>query len=127
MNVPVHLVGTALGVKNEAGIMDFIHRVINVECLPGNIPEHLDVDVSELHIGQHVSVENIDPGDRVKILEDPHTIVAGVMAPRAEVEVAEGEAVEEAEVPTEEGAEPEVIKKGKEAGEEEDGAAKTGD
>ena len=127
VEVPVNLVGIAEGVKNEGGVMDFVHREILVECLPADIPEHLDVDVSALHIGQHVSVGDLDPGERVKILEDEHTIIAGVMAPRAEAEVAEAEAEEEAEVPTEEGAEPEVIKKGKEAAEGEEGAAKTGE
>ena len=56
VRVPVHLLGTPEGVKNEAGVVDFVNRVVHVECLPTHIPEHFDVDVSELHINQHVSV-----------------------------------------------------------------------
>ena len=46
------------GVKNEGGILDFVHRVVQVECLPADIPEHLDVDVSELHINQNASLRS---------------------------------------------------------------------
>jgi large subunit ribosomal protein L25 len=121
VTVPVNLVGTAEGVKNEGGIMDFIHRDIRVECLPSDIPEHLDVDVEALHVGQHVSAGDLQVGDRVTVLDDPNTIIAVVMAKRAEEVVAEAEA--EAEAPAAEEAEPEVIKKGKEA-EGEEGAEK---
>jgi large subunit ribosomal protein L25 len=126
VTVPVNLVGTAEGVKNEGGIMDFIHRDIRVECLPSDIPEHLDVDVEALHVGQHVSAVDLQVGERVTILDDPNTIIAVVMAKRAEEEtVAEAEA--EAEAPVAEGeAEPEVIKKGKDA-EGEEGADKAGE
>jgi large subunit ribosomal protein L25 len=126
VTVPVNLVGTAEGVKNEGGIMDFIHRDIRVECLPSDIPEHLDVDVEALHVGQHVSAEDLRVGERVTILDDPNTIIAVVMAKRAEEETV-AEAEEEAEVPVAEGEEePAVIKKGKDA-EGEEGAEKAGE
>jgi large subunit ribosomal protein L25 len=103
-------VGTPEGVKNEGGIIDFVNRVVEVECLPTHIPDHLDVDVSELHINQNVTVGELVVGEGVEVLDDRDQIVAVVVAPRVEevaaVEEEEAEAVEE---------EPEVAAKGKEA------------
>jgi len=116
VSVPIHLVGTPDGVKNEGGIVDFVNRVIHVECLPTQIPESLDVDVSALHINQHVSVSDLEiPGD-LNVLDDPEQILAVVVAPRVEEEVVAEE--EETAEPVE-GEEPEVAKKGKEAEEAE--------
>ncbi|HKQ59692.1 MAG TPA: 50S ribosomal protein L25 [Candidatus Polarisedimenticolaceae bacterium] len=114
VRVPVHLTGLPLGVKNDGGILDFVHREITVECLPTGIPEHLDVDVSALLINQHVSVADLHAGEGVRIVDEPQTIIAVVTPPRAEElpTPAAGEAAAAAP------AEPEVIKKGKEAGEE---------
>lgn len=99
--VPVRLLGTATGVKNEGGVLDFVHRQVEVSCLPAAIPEHLDVDVSELHVGQHVSVKDLAAVANVELLDDPETILAVVSAPRVEevpAAAAEAEA-EAAEVP----------------------------
>ncbi len=93
VRVPVQLTGTPVGVKIEGGIVDFVHREIDVECLPGNIPEHMDVDISELHINQHVSVKDLQGAADVEIKDDPEQILAVIVAPRAE----ETEAVEEEE------------------------------
>jgi large subunit ribosomal protein L25 len=109
VKVPVRIVGTPIGVKADGGILEFLHREIEVECLPTDIPEHLDVDVSHLHINQHVSVSDLAPGEKVKILTPAEEPLAVVAPPRLE-EVAPAPEVAEA-VP----AEPEVIKKGKEA------------
>lgn len=94
VDVPVQLTGTAEGVKNEGGILDFVHRFVSVSSLPDAIPEHLDVDVSALHIGQHVSVADLAAVQGVEFLDDPNTILAVVSAPRVE-EVAEEAAAEE--------------------------------
>ena len=94
--VPVRLLGTATGVKNEAGVLDFVHRQVAVSCLPAAIPEHLDVDISELHVGQHVSVKDLAAVANVEFLADPETILAVVSAPRVE-EVPAAAAEEEAE------------------------------
>lgn len=110
VSVPIRLVGLPTGVKNEGGVLDFVHRQVQVECLPGNIPEHLDVDVSELHMNQNVTVANLGVSTGFRVLDAPESIIAVVVAPRAE-EVAEPAAAT-AEVAA---AEPEVIKKGKEA------------
>jgi large subunit ribosomal protein L25 len=112
--VPIRLLGTAEGVKNEGGILDFVQRQVEVSCLPANIPEQLEVDIAGLHLNQNVAVGGLEPGEGVEILDDPETILAVVVPSRAAevVEEAEAEAVEEA---AEEGEEPEVIGKGKEA------------
>ncbi len=115
VNVPIRLLGIPTGVKNEAGLLEFVHREVEVECLPGAIPEHLEVDVSELHINQHVSVKDLIAVAGVRVVADPEQIVAVVALPKAE-EVA-APAAEEAVAPA--AAEPEVVKKGKEATAEE--------
>ena len=112
VHVPIRLLGTPAGVKTEGGIVEFITRQVEVECLPEDIPEHLDTDVSELHIHQHASVENLVVGPRVKVLADPHAIVVVIAPPRAEE--APAPAAEAAAAPAA-AAEPEVIKKGREA------------
>jgi large subunit ribosomal protein L25 len=109
VSVSIEIQGEPIGVKLENGILELQLRDVEVECLPGDIPEHLQVDVSNLNIGDHVSVADlVYDRDRVKVLADEHQIVAGVLAPRMVEEVVKVEGVEAA--PT---AEPEVIKKGK--------------
>jgi large subunit ribosomal protein L25 len=112
VSVSIEALGEPVGVKLEGGILELQLREIEVECLPGDIPEHLKVDVSNLHIGDHVSVADlVYDRDKVKLLVDEQQIVAGVLAPRmieeptVVAEVPEGEAAAAAE--------PEVIKKGK--------------
>ncbi len=118
VRVPVRLVGVPEGVKTDGGVVEFMLREVEVECLPADIPEHLDVDVSSLKINQHVSVSSLPVSDRVTILDDPDGIIALVAAPRAEEVAAPAEAAPEA------AAEPEVIKKGKEAAGTEEAAPK---
>lgn len=110
VSVAIELVGEPVGVKLEGGILELQLRQVEAECLPGDIPEHLTLDVSQMHLGDHVTVADlVYDRTKVKLLADEHQIVAGVMAPRL-AEVA-APAAEEAEAGT--GAEPEVIKKGK--------------
>ncbi len=118
VKVPVRLLGLAEGVKNEGGVLEFVIREIEVECLPREIPEHLDVDVSGLHINEGVSVKDLRVKEGVKILGEPEGVVVVVAPPRAEETPAPAEGVEGA------AAEPEVIKKGKEAVEGEEPPAK---
>ena len=107
VKVPVHPVGTAAGVKQQSGILDIIIREIDISCLPADIPESVEIDVSELLIGQHLSIKDLKVSDKIKILDDPEQTVVVVSAPRIE-EAPVAEAAPEA------AAEPEVIKKGKE-------------
>ena len=111
VSVHVELVGTPVGVKVQGGIVDWVTRELEVECLPADIPEKISVDISALEIGKHVRVADVAVPDKVKILTEDDVVIAHVVAPRAEeVAVAATEAA-----PTAEGgaAEPEVIKKGK--------------
>ena len=112
VSVSVETIGEPPGVKSEGGILELQLREIEVECLPGDIPEHLRVDVSNLQIGDHVTAADlVYDREKVKLLVDEHQIVAGVLAPRMVEEVAPAVAVVEGEAGT--AAEPEVIKKGK--------------
>jgi large subunit ribosomal protein L25 len=99
-------------------------RQVEVECLPSDIPEHLDLDVTALRLNQHLSVKDLPVRERVTVLDDPEAIVCVVAVPKEEA----APVVEEAVATV---AEPEVIKKGKEtAGDEADakkGDAKKGD
>jgi large subunit ribosomal protein L25 len=114
VGVPVEIVGVARGVKVDAGILDIVTREIEVECLPGNIPDHLPVDVSDLGIGDALRVSAIQAPEGVEILEDPERVVVHVAQPVQEVVATpEVEAVEGAV------AEPEVLRKGKAVAEEE--------
>lgn len=108
VTVPIHLTGEAKGVKVQGGIVDFVHRELAIECLPGDIPEHVTVDVTELMINDGVRVRDLDTGGKWKALSEPEMLIVHVVAPRVE---AEPEAEAEAEPGA--AAEPEVIKKGK--------------
>jgi len=111
VKVHVELQGLPVGVKVQGGILDFVTRELEIECLPADIPEKIVVDVSELELGKHIRVGDLTPPEKVKFLTDPGLVVAHVVTPRAEeVAPAAAEAVPaEGEAP----AEPEVIKKGK--------------
>src|SRR5450432_2406561 len=108
VNVPILLKGEAAGVKLEGGILEQILREVEIECLPADIPSHVDADVSELVFGKVLRVSDLSLGEKVKVLTDPHQPVAHVTTVKEEV-VATPEAVaaEAGAVP----AEPEVIKK----------------
>jgi large subunit ribosomal protein L25 len=110
LKVHVELEGTPVGVKLQGGIVDFVTRELEVECLPADIPEKIAVDISHLELGKHLRVSDLKLGDKIKVLAEPEVVVAHVVLPRAEV-AAEAATTEAA--PAEGAAEPEVIKKGK--------------
>jgi large subunit ribosomal protein L25 len=110
VTVPVVLKGEARGVKQQGGVVDFVHRDIEIEVLPGDIPENITVDISELMLNQGVRVRDVQTeGVKWKSTSDPDMMIVHVVPPRAE-EVAA--TVDAAAAPTAT-AEPEVIKKGK--------------
>ncbi len=78
INVPVNLLGTATGVK-EGGLLDFAHHSLHIECLPGQIPDHIDVDVADLKIGHAIHVSEIKLPEGVKCVDSPKTQVVGVL------------------------------------------------
>jgi large subunit ribosomal protein L25 len=106
IRVMVHVVirGEAVGVKRDKGILQYGIRDIEVECLPDKIPGRIDVDVSNLEIGQSVHVSDLNLAEGIRVLTSPDEVIVTVTA------VKEEEAVAPAPAET---VEPEVIKKGK--------------
>jgi large subunit ribosomal protein L25 len=111
VTVPVHLTGVAKGIKEQGGIVDFVHREVVMECLPADIPEHITVDVTELMLHDGVRVRDLDTGGKWKPVSDGDMLIVHVIAPKAEPEPVAADAAAAA-APTAP-AEPEVIKKGK--------------
>jgi len=109
VEVPIQLVGVATGVKNQGGILDQVLREIEIECLPGDIPSHLDVDVSNMAFGDVLRVADLPHSDKVKFLVDEDTTVAHVTAVKEEAAPTPEAEAAAAAAP----AEPEVAKKGK--------------
>ncbi|HYL93843.1 MAG TPA: 50S ribosomal protein L25 [Alphaproteobacteria bacterium] len=120
VKVPIHCVGEAEGVKSQGGILDQILREVEVECLPLEIPSHLDADVSALVFGTVLRVSDLKHDGKLKFITDENQAVVHITTVKEEV-VATPDAVaaDAAAAP----AEPEVIKKGKQETEEEAAAA----
>lgn len=108
VSVPVHLTGEAKGVKLQGGTMDFVHREVEVECLPSNIPEHITVDVTELTLSQGVRVKDLPTDGTWTAVSEPENLIVHIVAPRAEAAATPAEGAAPAAA-----AEPEVAKKGK--------------
>ncbi|HEY3401065.1 MAG TPA: 50S ribosomal protein L25 [Geothrix sp.] len=103
VKVPVRLIGTAVGVKSMGGVLDFAHREIELECLPSIIPAHIDVDITNMAVGDSIRFEQITLMPNVIFTGDAHQTVCSVRGKAAEEEAATPAAA----------AEPEVAKKGK--------------
>ncbi len=109
VGVPVVTQGEAKGIKLQGGLLEIITREVEIECLPDDIPEHFVVDVTELMIGQSKRAADIALSGSTKLMSAPDSVIAHVVALRAEA-AATTDAAEPAAAA---GAEPEVIKKGK--------------
>ncbi len=114
VDVPVHIVGTSIGVKQEGGITQHIIREVSIEALPLDIPERIDVDITDLNIGDSVRIDDLSI-DKVKILTDPTQSIVVIRPPTI---IEEPEVEEEGLEEGEELAEPEVIGEKKEESEE---------
>ena len=114
VTVPIVLKGEAPGVKQQGGLIDFVHREVEIECLPGDIPEHLEVDISNLMLHQGVRLRDLAADVKWTPVSEPDTLIVHVIAPKAEEAPAApaGEGAAAAAAPGA-AAEPEVIKKGK--------------
>jgi large subunit ribosomal protein L25 len=88
VRVPIRLLGTPLGVK-EGGTLEVVHREIEIECLPKNIPAHIDVDISHLKIAENERLENIKLPGETELIDDPHNVICIVHAKRGEEAAAE--------------------------------------
>ena len=116
VSVPIVLIGEAEGVKQQGGILEQVLREVEVECLPSDIPSHIDADVTELVFGKVLRVSDLPHDKKLNFLTDENQPVAHVTSVKEEVVAApEVVAAEAAAAP----AEPEVIKKGKQETEEE--------
>jgi large subunit ribosomal protein L25 len=120
VNVPIVLQGVPAGVKTEGGILEQMLREVEIECLPADIPSHIDVDVAELTFGTVLRVKDLPHNEKLKFLTEANQPVAHVTSVKEEVAATpEAAAADAAAGP----AEPEVIKKGKAETEEEGEAA----
>jgi large subunit ribosomal protein L25 len=113
VKVHIELEGTPVGVKLQGGIVDFVTRELEIECLPADIPEKILVDISHLELGKHLRVSDLKVSDKVDVLMEPDVVIVHVVMPRAEEVVAEAAPAEGAVAEGAAAAEPEVIKKGK--------------
>jgi large subunit ribosomal protein L25 len=116
VNVPIVLVGTPEGVRTGGGVMDQVLRDLEIECDPSAMPNHIDVDVSNLAIGHSIHVRDLKLPEGIKVLTDEDATICVVAIPRAVVETpaAGVEAIAEA------APEPELIRKPKDEDEEEE-------
>lgn len=117
VQVPIHLTGEAEGVKTQGGILDQVLREVEVECLPGDIPSHIDADVSALVFGTVLRVADLPHAGKLKFITDETQAVAHITSVKEEEVAPTPEAAAEAAAAAP--AEPEVIKKGKQETEEE--------
>lgn len=113
VDVHIELFGEPFGVKTEGGVLDFVNRAVEIEALPADIPAALRVDVSGLHVGQHVEARQIELPAGVTLADDADKVIVSVSVIRAApTETEKGEGLLEAPR-----AEPEVIGRGREVAE----------
>ncbi len=119
VQVTVVAQGEPKGVKQQGGVLDIVHRQIEIECLPADIPNNIAIDVSEMMVGQSIRVKDIATNAKWKALSDPEMMLLHVIIPKVEETPAPGAEAAAAGAAAAAPAEPEVIKKGKK---EEEGA-----
>jgi large subunit ribosomal protein L25 len=112
VTVPIAVKGEARGVKTEGGILELVMRQIEVECLPGDIPERIEIDVTDLGLNASLRVADLPVTAKVKVLQNPDQVVIHVVSVKEEVPATTVAAPTEGEAAATP-AEPEVLKKGK--------------
>ena len=117
VSIPIHAHGEAKGVKQQGGVLDLVTRSIEIECIPDNIPNQFDVDVTELMIGNNIRVSDLTVAEGIRVLTSPEAVIAHVVGIKDEAAATPAEGAPAA-------AEPEVAKKGKK---EEEAAAPAAD
>jgi len=120
VTIPLNVKGEPKGVKQQGGVLEFIRREVDIECLPGDIPEHIEVDVTELLLHQGIRLRDVATDPKWKPVTEPDTMLVHVIMPKAEETPAATEVAAAPAAP----AEPEVIKKGKKEEEEGEKEAK---
>src|SRR5262249_49058070 len=116
VTIPVTVVGEPKGVKQQGGVLEHVRREVEIGCLPADIPDHIEVDVSELMLHQGIRVRDIATSLKWTPISDADLMLVHVIMPKAEESAATAEAT--AAAATAAPAEPEVIKKGKKEEEE---------
>ncbi len=112
-SIPIVFVGESIGVKEEGGILEHHLREVDVECLPKDIPEHFDLNIDNLEIGDVLRVSDIKPEEEIEILLDPNDVILSIAVPSIE-EIEEEVVEEEEEIIGAEKEKPEVIGEEKE-------------
>lgn len=112
VKIPIITKGEAIGVKQQGGVLDRLFWELEVECFPAQIPKEIEIDISNLNIGDSICVKDLKLPEGVKIIENPESIVLAVSPPKEEVAEIKPEVTAEIK-------EPEVIKKEREKEEEE--------
>jgi large subunit ribosomal protein L25 len=107
VHVRIELVGTPYGVKTESGLLDFVTRELEVECMPSAIPSEIKVDISELRVEQHMEARELTLPEGVEYVGSPEAVIVSIKHARVEEVAAPAEGVAPA------AAEPEVIQRGK--------------
>lgn len=110
VEVAIELVGTPYGVKTEGGVLDFVTREVEIECLPGDMPAHLTADVSKLHVGQHLEAGQLELPKGVEMLTDVDRVIVSIAQVRTPV--LDGEEQAESGLLEVQREEPEVIGRG---------------
>jgi large subunit ribosomal protein L25 len=82
--IPVHIIGTAPGVKSEGGMLELVNRAVFVRCLPGDIPEFVEVDVSELHNNQHIEARDVALPAGIELAAHPNDVIVTILGKQAE-------------------------------------------
>jgi large subunit ribosomal protein L25 len=113
VTVPITVRGEPKGVKQQGGLLDFVHREVEIECLPADIPEHIEIDVTELMLGQSIRLRDVETNPKWRPVTDADIMLVHVVTPRAVVEPVAADAAAAAAAAPTAAAEPEVIKKGK--------------
>ncbi len=96
VSVPVQSVGTAFGVKNQGGFEEMVNRQVHIRCLPLDIPERVDLDVTALRVGEAIRARDVPASDKYELADDERKLLVHIMASRAS-DVVEDEESEEAE------------------------------
>jgi large subunit ribosomal protein L25 len=113
VTVPVTLKGESRGVKIDGGVLDFVHREIELEVLPSNIPDSIDVDITNLGIGDSVHVRDFAADAAWTPVTDPDQMIVHIISIKVAEEAATADGAAPAAAATAGAAEPEVMKKGK--------------
>ena len=97
VKVPINLIGTPIGVKEEGGILNQVSQEIEVKCLPGDIPNELDINIDELSIGDTIIAESVKLDDTLELISSADMLIVSVTVPMKEVTTESNEELEDGE------------------------------